>query len=162
MDVLGGLQIVSLDAGDDSQTDESQTTLADIDLTGYQVLWAEGEEDDMLPGFNLHSDTPLYLKQLTPPSYDSEGWMIDLGEYEGYFTLDGQELHFYVNFPADTLEQLTLTDLDGNPVDKWVICGAGVDRDNPNKFDFSIFLDVPNIPNWLEDYRGYPVYEYQN
>jgi RNA polymerase sigma factor (sigma-70 family) len=164
MDVLGGLQIVSLDAEDISQTDDSQTTLADMDLTGYQVLWAEGDDEiDRLGSYALyfqHSDTPLYFRQITQPSYDSEGWMVSHGEYEGYFTLDGQELHFYVNFPGETLEQMTLTDLDGNPVDKWVICYVDFSYDTPAKMQFDIYLDVPNISDWREEYRGWPAYEY--
>lgn len=94
----------------------------------------------------------MYVKQTgSEKQYISDDFYLTLGEYEGYWTLDGQELHFQ----GKDLEILKLTDLEGNPVDRriafYYLNEEGM-----------VFVDIPDTEDWdTYAFRDTPDYIYR-
>lgn len=120
---------------------EEPKTLADMNLREYEVWEPENG-----------SGSTLYVKQIGSETVEIvEGIYQTTVEYEGYWTLDGQELHF----TGKDLEILELTDLEGNLIDRriafYYLSENGM-----------IFVDIPNEEGW-ESYafRDIPDYVYK-
>lgn len=94
----------------------------------------------------------MYVKQTgSEKQYISDDFYLTLGEYEGYWTLDGQELHFQ----GKDLEILKLTDLEGNPIDRriafYYLNEEGM-----------VFVDIPDTEDWdTYAFRDTPDYIYR-
>lgn len=94
----------------------------------------------------------MYVKQTgSEKQYISDDFYLTLGEYEGYWTLDGQELHFQ----GKDLEILKLTDLEGNPIDRriafYYLNEEGM-----------VFVDIPDTEDWdTYAFRDIPDYIYR-
>lgn len=114
------------------QVEETPKTIADIAKFTEYERWelADGSEG-----------STLYIKQIGSESiHIFDDFYQTIVEYEGYWTLDGQELHFI----GKDLEILELTDLEGNPIDKRIAFYYLEDTG-------MIFVDIPND----EDYKSY-------
>lgn len=94
----------------------------------------------------------LYVKQIgSETTQITEDYADTIVEYEGYWTLDGQEFHF----TGKDLEVLTLTDLAGNPIDRR-IAFFYLEEDG------MIYVDVPDDADWQTyAFRGLPDYVYK-
>lgn len=98
------------------------------------------------------SGQAMYVKQTgSEKQYISDDFYLTLGEYEGYWTLDGQELHFQ----GKDFEILKLTDLEGNPVDRriafYYLNEEGM-----------VFVDIPDTEDWdTYAFRDTPDYIYR-
>ena len=89
-------------AGEAAETEPK--TIAEVENLDEYEKW-ETEEGS--------SGQTMYVKQTgSEKQYISDDFYLTLGEYEGYWTLDGQELHFQ----GKDLEILKLTDLEGHPI----------------------------------------------
>lgn len=118
-------------------------TIANVDNLREYEKW--GPKDG--------SDGPtLYVKKIGSESVHIYGDIYEtLWEYDGYWTLDGQEIHFTGN----DLEPLTLTDMEGNPIDRR-IAFYYLEEDG------MIYVDIPDGEDW-ESYafRDTPDYVYK-
>ena len=118
-------------------------TIANVDNLREYEKW--GPEDG--------SDGPtLYVKKIGSESVHIYDDIYEtLWEYDGYWTLDGQELHF----TGKDLEPLTLTDMEGNPIDRR-IAFYYLEEDG------MIYVDIPDGEGW-ESYafRDTPDYVYK-
>ena len=118
-------------------------TIAEIENLDEYEKW-EPEEGS--------SGQAMYVKQTgSEKQYISDDFYLTLGEYEGYWTLDGQELHFQ----GKDLEILKLTDLEGNPVDRriafYYLNEEGM-----------VFVDIPDTEDWdTYAFRDIPDYIYR-
>ncbi len=116
-------------------------TLADMDLSDYEV-W---ETED-------GSGSTLYVREIGSESVPLLGEiMLTTVEYEGYWTLDGQEIH-YTGKDCDVLE---MTDLEGNPIDRRVSFYYLTENG-------MVFVDVPDTEDWKTyAFRDVPDYIYK-
>ncbi len=123
--------------------EDAPKTIADVENLGEYEKW-EPEA-----GF---SGQAMYVKQTgSEKQYISDDFYLTLGEYEGYWTLDGQELHFQ----GKDLEILELTDLEGNPVDRR-IAFYYLNEDG------MVFVDIPDTEDWdTYAFRDTPDYIYR-
>ena len=118
-------------------------TIAEIENLDEYEKW-EPEEGS--------SGQVMYVKQTgSEKQYISDDFYLTLGEYEGYWTLDGQELHFQ----GKDLEILKLTDLEGNPIDRriafYYLNEEGM-----------VFVDIPDTEDWdTYAFRDIPDYIYR-
>lgn len=118
-------------------------TIAEVENLDEYEKW-EPEEGS--------SGQTMYVKQTgSEKQYISDDFYLTLGEYEGYWTLDGQELHFQ----GRDLEILKLTDLEGNPVDRriafYYLNEEGM-----------VFVDIPDTEDWdTYAFRDIPDYIYR-
>lgn len=128
-------------AGEAAETEPK--TIAEVENLDEYEKW-ETEEGS--------SGQTMYVKQTgSEKQYISDDFYLTLGEYEGYWTLDGQELHFQ----GKDLEILKLTDLDGNPIDRriafYYLNEEGM-----------VFVDIPDTEDWdTYAFRDIPDYIYR-
>lgn len=101
---------------------------------------------------NDSSGSTLYVKQIgSEKIHIYDDFYETIGEYEGYWTLDGQELHF----TGKDLEVLELTDLKGNPIDRRIAFYY-------LQQDGMIFVDIPDEEGWeTYAFRDRPDYVYK-
>ena len=121
----------------------SPKTIAEVENLNEYEKW----EPD-----NGSSGSTLYVKQIgSEKIHIYDDFYETIVEYEGYWTLDGQEIHF----TGKDLEVLELTDLEGNPVDRR-IAFYYLEEDG------MIFVDIPDEEGW-ESYafRDIPDYIYK-
>lgn len=128
-------------AGEAAETEPK--TIAEVENLDEYEKW-ETEEGS--------SGQTMYVKQTgSEKQYISDDFYLTLGEYEGYWTLDGQELHFQ----GKDLEILKLTDLEGNPIDRriafYYLNEEGM-----------VFVDIPDTEDWdTYAFRDIPDYIYR-
>ena len=128
-------------AGEAAETEPK--TIAEVENLDEYEKW-EPEEGS--------SGQAMYVKQTgSEKQYISDDFYLTLGEYEGYWTLDGQELHFQ----GKDLEILKLTDLEGNPIDRriafYYLNEEGM-----------VFVDIPDTEDWdTYAFRDTPDYIYR-
>ena len=128
-------------AGEAAETEPK--TIAEVENLDEYEKW-EPEEGS--------SGQAMYVKQTgSEKQYISDDFYLTLGEYEGYWTLDGQELHFQ----GKDLEILKLTDLEGNPIDRriafYYLNEEGM-----------VFVDIPDTEDWdTYAFRDIPDYIYR-
>lgn len=120
----------------ESETEEEkQKTLADIDLSGFVKMQSDNSYEEISGGYFTHTDTPLYIRT-------TEAGL------EGYWTLNGQELHFYGSDMADA----TVEDLEGNALN--IHIGLYTMQDI-NTADGCIYIYTT-----ATNFRDYPNYVY--
>lgn len=118
-------------------------TIANVDNLREYEKWGPKDGSD---------GQTLYVKKIGSESVHIYGDIYEtLWEYDGYWTLDGQEIHF----TGKDLEPLTLTDMEGNPIDRR-IAFYYLEEDG------MIYVDIPDGEDW-ESYafRDTPDYVYK-
>lgn len=109
-EILGGITVqdcqVTEGTNMSGENSKAGKTLADIDLSGYTRMETSKENETYeSDGFGtkfIQTDIPLYLRQVN-------------NGYEGYWTLNGQEIYFSISSSGG--EPDLVTDLDGNRLD---------------------------------------------
>lgn len=140
-DEKGEVTDQEIPAGEAAETESK--TIAEVENLDEYEKW-EPEEGS--------SGQAMYVKQTgSEKQYISDDFYLTLGEYEGYWTLDGQELHFQ----GKDLEILKLTDLEGNPIDRriafYYLNEEGM-----------VFVDIPDTEDWdTYAFRDIPDYIYR-
>lgn len=118
-------------------------TIANVDNLREYEKWGPNDNSD---------GSALYIKKIGSESVHIYGDIYEtIWEYDGYWTLDGQEIHF----TGKDLEPLTLTDMEGNPIDRRIAFYYLEENG-------MIYVDIPDGEGW-ESYafRDIPDYVYK-
>lgn len=131
-----------------------------VKVEDYKVITGDAPVEEKTPK-SIAELGNMYDYEKWEPSDGSDGATLyvrqtgledgDIVEYEGYWTLDGQEFHF----TGKDLDVLELTDFDGNPVNRR-IAFYYLEEDG------MIFVDVPDEEGWDSyAFRDTPDYVYK-
>ena len=131
-----------------------------VKVEDYKVMLGDQPEEESAPK-SIAELGNMYDYEKWEPGDGSDGATLyvrqtgledgDIVEYEGYWTLDGQEFHF----TGKDLDVLELTDFDGNPVNRriafYYLEESGM-----------IYVDVPDGEGWdTYAFRDTPDYVYK-
>ena len=134
-DIIVKVEDYKVMLGDQTEEESAPKSIAELGNMYDYEKWEPGDGSD---------GATLYVRQTGL----EDG---DIVEYEGYWTLDGQEFHF----TGKDLDVLELTDFDGNPVNRriafYYLEESGM-----------IYVDVPEGEGWdTYAFRDTPDYVYK-